>query len=425
MKYSKYNIQINISKTIDIIYNSLSDKFLFLKKGSLQENVESIDPPLIANLVLGGFIVEDDIDETQLCIKKAREIEKDMTKTHLILNPTINCNFRCWYCYEKHVPSKMSEKTIKCVEKLIENSCKRSRALIISFFGGEPLLYYDDVILPILKRAKDIACKEGIVFTSNCTTNGSLFNLSRIIELKKLNFNFAQITLDGNREIHNKTRHYANGIGSYDRIIENIKELVRHHIHITLRINYTKENIKSVLDIPSDFNDITLEEKTYISVSFHKVWQEAEVHPDEIDRAINAFQKVGFTASKFIFGQYCYGDLRSSAVINYNGDVFKCTAVNFEETERDGYLNEDGDIIWENDRLEKRMNSKFSNKPCLECNILPLCHGGCSSKPLQFGGDYCILNFDETEKINVVLEKLLYNIKFRWNRMIELNHFSH
>lgn len=103
---------------------------------------------------------------------------------------------------------------------------------------------------------------------------------------------------------------------------------------------------------------------------------------------------------------------------DYNGDVYKCTAVNFEEEKRDGYLDSNGDIIWENNSLEKRMAAKFSNKPCLECNLLPICHGGCSSKPLENGCNYCIFGFNEEKKMNAVMNKFLYNIIFKWKSML-------
>lgn len=416
MKLSKYNIQIGEYGNINIIYNSLSDKFLFTKEKSF-DNIADISSIFLDKLLSAGFVVEDDTDETQLYIDSARRIENDLTHTHLIINPTINCNFKCWYCYEKHVPSKMSEDTIKNIHKYIELSCKETQNLIISFFGGEPLLYYEEVILPILIHAKNIADREKIQFSSNCTTNGSLFNAVRINELKKYNFNFAQITLDGDRDVHNKTRYYSNGHGSYENIIDNIKELVRQHIHITLRINYTAENIQSIINIPHDLNNIPSIEKSYISVSFHKVWQEKDVPNLEIYKAIDAFEKAGFKTSKIVLGAFCYGDLRKSVLVNYNGDVYKCTAVDFEQTTRDGFLDRNGKIVWENDSIERRMRKKFSNKPCLDCKIFPICHGGCSSKPLQNKGEYCIFDFDENKKLEVVKEKLLYYIKYKWNKM--------
>lgn len=414
MKFSKYNIFISSSKKTDIVYNSLSDKFIFLKKGRWENCITNINTQCYEKLRRGGFIVDDNVDETQMYIENARKIENDVTCTHLIINPTINCNLNCWYCYEKHIPSIMSQRTIGKVKKLIEKSCESSKELMISFFGGEPFLCYENVMLPILQYAKKISLKYNVHFVSNCTTNGSLINSKRIKELRSLNFNFAQITLDGNRDSHDKTRCFAGGKGTYDLILKNLKELARNQIHVTLRINYTQDNINSIAKIPADLNDMTFEEKKYIDVSFHKVWQENECNNDDLIGAINSFKKIGFVASKFLLGPFCYGDLRNSSIINYNGDVYKCTAVNFHDALRDGYLNSNGEIKWENDSLEKRMAAKFSNKPCLECKIMPICHGGCSSKPLEKGCNYCIFDFDEGKKTEAVMTKLLFNIHYKW-----------
>ena len=54
---------------------------------------------------------------------------------------------------------------------------------------------------------------------------------------------------------------------------------------------------------------------------------------------------------------------RNSAVINYNGDIFKCTARDFTTVQRAGYLSDEGELVWENDYLNRRMNAKFNNKP--------------------------------------------------------------
>ena len=64
------------------------------------------------------------------------------------------------------------------------------------------------------------------------------------------------------------------------------------------------------------------------------------------------------------------------------------------------------------------MNSKFNNKNCFDCKILPLCHGGCSSKPLENGCNYCIFGFNEEKKMNAVMNKFLYNIIFKWKSML-------
>lgn len=415
MKYSFFNIKIEGSAKSSILYNTLSDMFIVMKKELLEKYPNPVDSPCLDKLISGGFVVEDSVDEIAEYIKKARAIETDNKYKHIIINPTINCNFNCWYCYEMHTPSKMDVKTFDNLKKYISKSCEECETLVLSFFGGEPLLYYDEIMIPLLEYAYEMASKKGIEMKSNCTSNGYLFNLAKVKNLKHYNFNFAQITLDGGKSFHDKTRTLHGGKGTFDKIVENIKILARENIDVTVRINYTKENILSAQEIPCYFAELTDEQKKHLYFSFHKVWQEDDDPIDEASKVIQSFSDAGFVASRNILGSYCYGDLRNSSVINYNGDVYKCTAVDFNNVKRDGYLDENGCIVWENESLEERMRKKFSNKPCLNCKILPICHGGCSSRPLLAAEDYCIFDFDEDKKMQSVLEKLDYNIKYKWN----------
>lgn len=67
----------------------------------------------------------------------------------------------------------------------------------LSFFGGEPLLYYSDVVLPIAEYASKIFRKSNKSFFLDLTTNGYLFNEERLKELRSLGLSSCQITLDG------------------------------------------------------------------------------------------------------------------------------------------------------------------------------------------------------------------------------------
>ncbi|HOH74428.1 MAG TPA: hypothetical protein PKW38_01450, partial [Paludibacteraceae bacterium] len=42
----------------------------------------------------------------------------------------------------------------------------------------------------------------------------------------------------------------------------------------------------------------------------------------------------------------CYGDKKNQATINFNGDVYKCTARDFKPENREGVLMDDGTIEW-------------------------------------------------------------------------------
>ena len=119
----------------------------------------------------------------------------------------------------------------------------------------------------------------------------------------------------------------------------------------------------------------------------------------------DAAREMGFNVSSGTMNTVlnsCYGDHRYHATLNYNGEAFKCTARDFTTLNSEGLLTGNGSIIW-NEKYEKRLSSKFKNKPCLECTILPMCGGGCSQQAIEHEGrDYCVNDFDENKKLQLV-----------------------
>lgn len=421
MKESLFNSKIRLTDDLLAIYNALNDKTIFIARSSVDVDDLSNSPArTLEQLKANGFIVEDSVDEARDYISYTRNVQNDTSAAHLIINPTINCNFSCWYCYEQHTKSKMDEETINRVKRLVYRIMTEKRPLQFSFFGGEPLLYYKQVMLPILEYAGHLSEETGGMFQVNMTTNGSLLTPGRIEELKKYNFNGAQITLDGYKATHDRIRTPGNGKGSYDRIVSNIHELVRNGVPATVRINCTCENINDIHNITESFANLPEEQRSLLSFDFQTVWQEGNKSDisDRLNHIVREFVKQGLNAAKSSFREFCYADRRNSCVINYNGDLYKCTAIDFANTQRDGYLAEDGGLIWENGSLEKRLASKLKNKPCRACRILPLCHGGCTKNSLNASDEYCMYNFDEHQIDQVVLDAIERNIQFGRSKKI-------
>jgi uncharacterized protein len=126
----------------------------------------------------------------------------------------------------------------------------------------------------------------------------------------------------------------------------------------------------------------------YMIFDYHRVWQNEKA--DDINEKVddnkaylrNKQIPVNATYNPNNVLDSCYADKRNSVTINYNGDIYKCTARDFTPENRGGYLSDNGMLIWENDYLEQRMNAKFKNKPCLTCRLLPICNGGCTQHSL-------------------------------------------
>lgn len=429
MKLSQFNNVVAYNESV-ILYNSFSDRFLLvdpllndlIESAKSNNNIDDLinyHASFYTALLTNGFIVDNELDELELVKKMRKKVDiEDETQYVLVINPTMNCNFKCWYCYETHEKgSKMTNPIIENVKRHIANVLNTMPYLKnfhISWFGGEPLLYFDQVILPIMEYVKELFKGYKSTFSTGFTTNGFLIDNCKIDAFLSYNITNFQITLDGNRDTHNAVRFVNSTRGSYDEILKNVFALCRSRLNVSIRINYTKSNLKDLESIMYDLLPLEGEARQYLLISFHKVWQETDVTLMGRVRELHRFfRDNGFRAT---FGDIdlpdsvrnsCYADKKNHATINYNGQVFKCTARNFSKDAKEGILNEDGSISW-NQKFYDRIDSKFKNKPCLTCPILPICNGGCSQEAIEHKDeDYCMYNFDEQRKKEVVLNKFI------------------
>lgn len=425
-KYSKYNSILNISNNLSVLYNSKEDKCIVFKKE--KEDLLTKTPSELINLDSNLFndlkningIVDINKNELEEVIKKSKEIDNDDTHFKLIINPTMSCNFSCWYCYESHIlGSQISNRTLDKIYKLIDNifiSNRNLKSFIISFFGGEPLMYYNKTtknVIDYLRSQYD--SHKNIDFSINFTSNAYLLNdkiITHLVEGKESNH--FQITLDGGREEHNKVRDSGKSEGSYDKIIDSIKKLVQNKIEVLVRINYTSENIDSTKEIIDDLKDIPEEFKEFLKIGYFRVWQDDKsINLDKEVKEINSvYQDSNFRVSQdeFILDDLinsCYADKKNELVVNFNGDIYKCTARDFSQENKYGKLNDNGEIDWIKEKLDEWENIKIQSKACQNCRILPLCGGGCHQINLESKGlDICQMGFSNAKKDEIILTRL-------------------
>lgn len=399
----------------------LEDDLVNILKASIIEGVdklEEIHPEFYNYLISEKFLVSKQVNELDEIKKIQSSVDNNHATYLLTINPTMNCNFKCWYCYETHIKSsKLSKNVLDATKLFISKTLKLENIKFfnLSFFGGEPLLYFNQVVKPLIEHTLQECKKNNVNYGVSFTTNGFLVNDEFInFFLDKKISPSLQITFDGYGKNHDKVRYVNENRGSYSEIVENIKKLLIHdNFFVRARVNYTDENINDCFKIANDFDDLDkIKKQNQMLFDFHRVWQNGKL--DEIDIIVNEnIQKIkekGFKTSVNLPDNLinsCYADKINSSVINYNGDIFKCTARDFESKNREGYLTQDGEIIWENNSLINRMNSKFKNKPCLSCRILPLCNGGCSQQAIEnVDNDYCIYSGVDSEKDKVIIKKI-------------------
>lgn len=426
MKNSIYNSIIKVNDSFGLLYNAMSDKFVVLKgealKNAGENNIDEIkdkDDGLYCQMVEIGGVVDDGVDETEELRSLIKSIDGDDTVFHLHVNPTLDCNFRCWYCYENHLKgSKMEAGMVERVRRLIDNrmsAMKHLKHFQLSFFGGEPLMYFGQVAKPLIEHSESAAAERGVGFSVHFTTNGFLFSdrIFQFLDGKDASF---QITLDGGKASHDKTRFCADGRGSYDRIVGNIKRLAEQGHSVILRINYTAANASGINGIVEEFALLPPEAKNRIRIDFQQVWQDSGNWKDaelNVNQCMSKARENGLvvTSGRMVnmVRNSCYGDRLNHLLVNYNGDVFNCTARDFKSQNRSGYLSEDGEFVVENDMVGRRMRAKFSNPACHKCRIAPICAGGCTQKAVEhLGTKSCIFGYKEKDIDKLILDRFVY-----------------
>lgn len=432
-KYSTYNYLHNNGKNF-ILFNCASRAYLVLVPQLaklIDDNKDNIDvvadihPELFQALKDKGFVVDKDLDEVEALLKSWREAESSPKAYSITVLPTLDCNCRCWYCYEQHnAGTNMSPHTVELTKKHIglKTSSKELERFHLSFFGGEPLMGFHNVVTPLIAYAKEKCQDRNVRFSVSFTTNASLLTDAMIGELVAFDVPTSfQITLDGNRKTHDGIRCTKTGKPTFDTIVGNVHKLLAKNFRVSLRINYTAANLDTNYDVIDEFKDLSDEMRKLLTIDFQQVWQDrgskSKFGDNAMDRLQHQFKDKGLCIKSHLAKKtHCYADCENSIILNYNGDVYKCTARDFNTQNKEGQLEDDGNVEF-NDNYTKRMSMKHSNRGCYTCKAFPVCLGPCSQFLYENGSqDGCPSNYTEEDILVMVKESLQDSInKYKIN----------
>ncbi|MGI5864428.1 MAG: radical SAM protein [Myxococcales bacterium] len=134
------------------------------------------------------------------------------------------CNLRCVYCYngqefDRRMPWDIARRAI---DFGFESSKKGF--LLLSFFGGEPLLEIDLMEQAVDYAAAEAKRREKRLFLS-LSTNGTLLDNRRLDFLRRHDFN-VQVSFDGVAEAQDTTRRFPNGNSSHRKVEAHVRQLV-------------------------------------------------------------------------------------------------------------------------------------------------------------------------------------------------------
>ncbi len=217
-----------------LVYNALTESMVVINQ-ELKDTLDCLDHPtdltaeareFLTTLIKLGIVVEDFIDEKKLVTHMFDRGKHRTENLSIMICPTYYCNFKCVYCCEETVKEQeiyMTDETagaaLDWVKTLVE--ALRPRTLSVRFYGGEPLLNVP-MMETVSKALFEYAHEKDIRFVVGITTNGALLTEKVVDRLTPYGLRYVKITLDGDKEAHDKKRPYLSGKGSFDRIIKNI-----------------------------------------------------------------------------------------------------------------------------------------------------------------------------------------------------------
>lgn len=154
------------------------------------------------------------------------------------LNLTDACNLECKYCFVKQCNHYMTYEIAEQSVDFLMNNVKQKEELTgikqdpsITYFGGEPTIMWDSIIVPLTKHIRE---KYGDTITLTMTTNGTLLDKERIDFMRKYDI-YPHLSFDGPKEVQDKNRPMRNGQSSYEAAASNISYLLQNFPNTTMR----------------------------------------------------------------------------------------------------------------------------------------------------------------------------------------------
>ena len=397
MKNSRYNFFFPYEEDDSklIAYNSFSNALALMEKTRYEElqrfieHGENIaDESFVQKLKRGYFLIDEDCNELDMLRFRMLKGRYNTDSLGLTIAPTADCNFRCLYCYEKDVikPDYMTQETESAILKLVKSRIKTISNLSITWYGGEPLMNMESI--ERLSRGFISLCDEhGVRYDAGMVTNGYLLTDENARLINELKITFLQITLDGSEDIHNQRRPLSDGSGTFNTIIDNLVRLKNVLPGVALRVNIDKNNANAGKEIVDFLRKKELPDK------FKPYLGKITAENNEYDKS-SCFDCCGFSQEELSFynefhdkktfmhryprvvSNFCGADKLNSYVIAADGKLYKCWNDIGNSEGCVGSLVDAMDVR-QQAHLDYMLFDPTTDNECSQCNLLPICMGGC------------------------------------------------
>ena len=442
MEPSIFNKQVPLAGRHEVfLMNTFTDAQLVVSRdvvdlldrvGTTPDLAASLGAPeqsALRDLAEHGFIVRDRATERQALNRFFRDVREDTSELRVTALTTLQCNFACDYCIQgdhgdhNANAEKMSMETGDRLSEWIEMKLDElgSSKFALTFFGGEPLLN-QPVMFETAERLWRATRARGVEMRVSVITNGLLLTPEVVDRLEPFGLSGFKITLDGDRETHDRARPLRGGQGTFDRIVENIRR-VAHRCNISIGGNFDEDTVDSypaLLDflLEQEFAD-SLVQVAFKPIVGNKpaalppgVIALTAVGPDDrplggtcmtttgsgagsacdscnLDTQMSFLREEtkqrGFATTDGLHNGPCDIHRQHAYTVGPDGAPYACPGFTGDATKATGHISEE--IEERHRRSAADFDALAPWQSCGDCAFIPVCAGGCSVASHSEQGD--------------------------------------
>ncbi|HEY6011990.1 MAG TPA: geopeptide radical SAM maturase [Nitrospirota bacterium] len=339
------------------------------------------------SLVTLGMLVQSHDAEQQDMAGYIDEMNRMSKALRMIVVMSLDCNLACPYCFEGTRKGKfyLSEKTADDLVSFIQGNAEGRAEIGLCFYGGEPLLSTKRII-EISEKLRTCSDAKGIKYSFSLITNGTLLTRPVVEELKMFGLRSCRVTLDGPRGLHDRSRPFRSGAGTFDIIIRNLEQAAGA-IDVHVNGNFTEANYRAFPGLLDLLVGSGLGPDRISSIGFYPVFNEGtRVSPDFHDGCTSTDELWVAEAGTFLRGEIlargyrteevepsaCMIERTDHLVVNWDGSLYKCPGLIGRKEFCAGTV-----LTGVVDHASAHGIGNWKNAECLACKYLPLCFGGC------------------------------------------------
>lgn len=230
---------------------------------------------------------ESDLEYSSINKYALREIKGHVnvaTSLHIFVVTTV-CNMSCIYCQANNgvecshliMNKEMAEKAVDIALQSPEQS------LCFEFQGGEPLVNFD-IIKHIVQYAEIHKETHEIAYT--VVTNLTLLNDEMLDFFVQYNFGIST-SVDGSELVHNNNRPYADGSGTFKKVINSVERVRK----AGLQVGAIETTTRFSLNFPKEIVH------AYVDMGFESIF----IRPlTPLGKAAKSWEKIGYSSEEFI-----------------------------------------------------------------------------------------------------------------------------